>query len=253
MHFKKKLKQAVRGRVLTLMGKAKDNNAQFDAVLSHFIKSKILNPVIFDVGAHRGESINRYRALFPGCEIHAFEPDEENFKILKGKEGTRNTLNNCGVSAAKGKLTFHRNLKSSTSSFHAVNTNSQWAKNRSARHDVMPEQFTARSYDVPVIDLDSYIAEKNIARVHLLKIDTQGHEDEVLKGCKNALESGLIDIIETELIVGDAYVKSLQFYNLEKILIPAGYRFYAIDHGGDRLRSPSLSFNIIYVHEKLLR
>lgn len=103
-----------------------------------------------------------------------------------------------------------------------------------------------------MIDIDSYVEEHGIKHIHLLKIDTQGHEDEVLSGTRKALESGMIDLIETELIVGDAYVKSLQFHDIEKHLIPHGYRFYALDKGGDLLKTPSLSFNAIYVHKRLL-
>ena len=252
MHpFIKKCKRAVQWRIRALLNRARDPDEQFNKILSHLVSDE--NPVIFDVGAHNGESITRFRRLFPSCTIHSFEPDQQNFSILKKgyetKEGI--VLNNVGVGGTKGTLTFHRNLKSNTSGFHAVNTQSQWAQNRAARHNVEPKDYTEKSYDVPIINLDSYVQEHNIPRIHLLKIDTQGHEDEVLKGAETTLQKGLIDIIETELIVGDAYTKSLQFYDLEKFLIPAGYRFYGIDKHDDLKTTPHLSFNVIYVHEKI--
>jgi hypothetical protein len=101
--------------------------------------------------------------------------------------------------------------------------------------------------------LDSYIQENNILSINLLKIDTQGHEDEVLKGAKKALEQGIINVIETELIIGNPYVKSLQIYDLEQILIPAGYQLYGIDKQGDLLKTPSWCFNLIYIHEKNIK
>lgn len=251
--LKTKIKHAVRWRILALQGKARDDNNQFDSIHLHFMKDK-KNPVIFDVGAHKGESIQRFRNLFHDAVIHSFEPDSESHAVIesrwKGVPGI--VLNNAGISSQTGTLTFHRNLKSSTSGFHAINTDSLWARNRSARHNVSPEEFTSLSYDVPVITIDSYMQDRNIAHIDLLKIDTQGHEDDVFKGARNALNRGAIDIIETELIVGDAYVKALHFHDIESLLLPYGYRFYALDKGGDLLKTPSLSFNAIYVHERLL-
>ena len=163
------------------------------------ISKDIASPTIFDVGAHHGESIKRYKKLFPTATIHAFEPDVENFKILK-KNWSDNgsiTLNNLGISASKGTLTLHRNLKSDTTSFHKVNVESEWAKRRSAHYNASLKEYTEKSYNVPVVNLDSYIEENNILSINLLKIDTQGHEDEVLKGAKKTLEKGIINVIET--------------------------------------------------------
>ena len=248
----KRVKQAIRWRVLKALGKDKDDNKVFDNIHKHFISEK--TPLIFDVGAHRGESIERFSSLFPAAEIHAFEPDPEIFKHIDSQHyaGKDIKVHNLGVSSKKGKLTFFRNLKSSTSGFHAVNTDSSWAKNRSARHGVSPEQFTAQNIQVNTIDLDTYMSENSIDHLNILKLDTQGHEDLVLEGAQSALSRAAIDIIETELILGDAYEKSLQFMDIEKFLLPAGYRLYAIDRGGNLLQTPSLSLNAIYVSKKLL-
>jgi FkbM family methyltransferase len=40
------------------------------------------SPVIFDVGAHRGESINFFRSIYPQSKIFTFEPSPDNFKEL---------------------------------------------------------------------------------------------------------------------------------------------------------------------------
>jgi FkbM family methyltransferase len=247
-------RHAVRKRIRAYRG----IYSQFDTILLYLLKTNLQNtntaPVIFDVGAHYGESIERFRNLFTESIIHSFEADADNYKILKKNWGNKGdiTLNNLGVSRAKGALLFHRNIKHNTSGFHAVNMESEWVKNRSARFDVSPDQFTEKSYEVPIIDLDSYVKEFEIPHIHLLKIDTQGHEDEVLAGCEDTLKKGMIDVIETELIVGNPYIKSLQFYDIEKTLIPLGFRFYGIDKGGDLLQKPSLGFNVIYVHERVL-
>ena len=40
-------------------------------------------PLIFDVGAHEGETISRYRKIFKNSTIHSFEPQSKSFERLK--------------------------------------------------------------------------------------------------------------------------------------------------------------------------
>ena len=42
-------------------------------------------PIIFDVSANKGQSVEYYKKLFPNCIIHCFEPDIDTFKILYKK------------------------------------------------------------------------------------------------------------------------------------------------------------------------
>ncbi len=226
---------------------------QFTDVQTHFFERN--DPlVILDVGAHQGESIERFQTVFPNSIIHSFEADEQNHKILCDNYAVKGKIftNHFGLGSAAGKKTFYRNLKSDTSSFHPLNTKSEWVKVRSRQYNVGQEEFTQKEYEIEIRTLDKYMEENKIDHVHILKIDTQGYEDEVLKGAAKALEQNKIDMIETELIVGDVYQKSLSFYDIESLLLPYGYKFYAIDTGGDLLKQPSLSLNLIYVSEGLL-
>src|SRR5437870_5270270 len=45
--------------------------------------SDVERPVVFDVGANIGQSVELYRHLLPGCEIHAFEPSPTTFRQLQ--------------------------------------------------------------------------------------------------------------------------------------------------------------------------
>jgi FkbM family methyltransferase len=53
---------------------------------------------------------------------------------------------------------------------------------------------TGRNITVPVVRLDSEIDE----RVHLLKVDTQGHEMSVIKGAEGIIKKHGIDVIHAE-------------------------------------------------------
>ena len=41
------------------------------------------NPIIFDVGANTGQSVNRFKRIFNDPVIHSFEPQHNVFKQLQ--------------------------------------------------------------------------------------------------------------------------------------------------------------------------
>ena len=109
----------------------------------------------------------------------------------------------------------------------------------------------AEVIDVETTSIDEYCEENNINHIDLLKIDTQGFEDKVLKGSLNLLSKRSIDIIEVELILGFAYEKNLNFYDLEKILIQNEYKLIAIENGGNLISFSNLQTNLIYAKKEL--
>ena len=71
-------------------------------------------------------------------------------------------------------------------------------------------------------------------KIDILKIDTQGTEDQVLEGANNSLKNKLIRNIETEICFSNQYEKKLSFYEIEKNLFPNNYRLYGISNEGFR-------------------
>lgn len=253
-----RIKSGLRRRIIKAYRRLRGIPGKYDSfnrVHYHFTTERTDAPVIFDVGAHHGESIERFRKLYPNAQLHSFEADADNFKTLQARYGTSAavSLNNFGVGAASGTKLFHRNLKSDTSSFNKVNPDSAWTKLRSRQQNVTVADFTQKSYEVKIGTLDDYIEQKGIAYVDILKIDTQGYEDEVLRGAQRALRSQRIGIIETEIILSDMYEKALSFMELEQLMLPHGYRLFAVDTGGDMLSSPALALNLIYVCRSLIK
>jgi hypothetical protein len=81
-------------------------------------------------------------------------------------------------------------------------------------------------YDIKMTTLDRYCERKGIIQVDFLKLDTEGHELEGLRGAKNLLESKKIKVIQFEFgemnVFARVYLKD--FYDLLK-----DYRFFRID------------------------
>ena len=72
------------------------------------------NPLIFDVGANKGQSIRSFKKIFSNPKIHAFEPLKEDFEILKQKyQGDQSVvLNNIALGDKKEKKSFNIMYKS---------------------------------------------------------------------------------------------------------------------------------------------
>lgn len=220
----------------------------FDGIYRQIFKDSTEALTVFDVGAHRGESISRFKRMFGNATVHAFEPDRENFATIAEKfSGDKSVaLNNCGIGNSNGTLKYFKYKKSDVGGFSKIDLDNTWTKIRSQQHDTTPEDFNTASYEVDIKRLDDYIEENGIKKVNILKMDTQGFEDEVLKGCEKALRNNVIDYIELELIITGPYERTLSFKDIEDVLHPYGYKLYGIQKGGNYFDKPILQFDLIF-------
>lgn len=228
------------------------SQSDFDIIYQNVFKSKANKISIFDVGAHKGESINRFKRIFDNYKIDAFEPDIENFSSLTEKfsKDKNIKLNNCGIGNSNGTLEFHKYKKTDVGGFNKIDSENTWTKIRSQQYNTTPEYFNTSSYEVDIRRLDDYIEENSINKINLLKIDTQGFEDEVLKGCKKALQNKTIDYIELELIIKGPYEKTLSFKDIEDVLHPYGYELYGIQSGSNYYNKPILQFDLLFARNE---
>ena len=64
----------------------KFNKKDYDLSLDEILKKKLpTDPIIFDVGANKGQSIEKYLKLFGNPTIHSFEPIKEEINKLEKK------------------------------------------------------------------------------------------------------------------------------------------------------------------------
>jgi FkbM family methyltransferase len=158
-----------------------------------FLKNIAAKPgsmVVFDVGANEGDYASELSMLAPSARIYAFEPHPKIYERLRqraerGKFSAYNVA--CGSAAARLKLYDYQ--EHPEGSQHA------------SLHQGVIEQIhhgAAMSWEVDVITLDDFMKRELIEHIDLLKIDTEGHEYEVLLGARGALERGAIDTIHIE-------------------------------------------------------
>lgn len=187
-------------------------------LLQSRIKDKL---VMFDIGANIGYYSADLKRYFPSAHIHAFEPSPPTFEKLQHR--MVNTENVCCINAAVGKeqsslkiFTYADDPESELASIIPGVVNTERGR-------------TVISFDVDVIDVDSYCLENGIDHIDFLKIDTEGYEMEVIKGAAGAIKAGIIDVIQFEFnhMNVDSRVFLKDFYNA----LP-GFEFFRMKTDG---------------------
>jgi FkbM family methyltransferase len=183
--------------------------------------------IVFDVGANIGKwTQSLLQQLSPGVslQIHLFEPCAATFETLSSNIsnwplGHTPVLNNLALSSRDGFATLYS---------HGANrgTNSLYVANDDPA--IMPEE-------IRVEQCDSYCERNAITHIHLLKIDAEGHDMEVILGARRMLEAGRIEALQFEYnwrwvdarrFLKDAFEFLQPFgYHLGKVT-PSGVEFY---------------------------
>lgn len=176
---------------------------------------------IFDVGAHEGQTVARYGALFPTAQIHAFEPVPATFRRLESAvEGQPSvTPHPCALGDEDGTLVLHVNRAADTSSAYAFSKRAtEWMP------DVMTQ--TVETESVPVKRLDTYCAKAGVEHIDILKLDVQGFELAVLKGGVGLLARAAIDLILCEVEFVPVYEGQPLAHDVTAFLHAHGYRLF---------------------------
>lgn len=182
-----------------------------------------VKPVIFDVGAHHGETIESYRQLFPGATIHGFEPFKASFDILQHRTSKDQNIlaHNLALSDSEGRSVLNVNEASATNSLLPSSA-------EGARFWGEGLLETKEQVEVGMTSVDAFCREHEIARVDILKLDVQGHEYAVLSGAHEMLSRQAIGLIYTELIVAPTYKGQRSLSDYLAYLTPLGYELLDI-------------------------
>lgn len=215
------------------VGESKERNKAFS---ENFDRLRIIqslvaweSPIVFDVGAHRGESVKYLREALPGSTIYSFEPDPDSYDVLSSNKKDRHYCYNMAVSNTRDDIVFYKNEISHTNSIFKVNTESKDSiKIQQAREtgDTAVMDTFNKEIRVKATTLDDFISEENILNIDILKIDVQGAESMVLEGGAKTLE--LTKVVLMEVSFFDYYEKKTSFYDIEKFLIPKGFELFSI-------------------------
>ena len=135
--------------------------------------------LIFDVGANKGQSAQLLRDWYPEATIHCFEPVTSTFQLLRG------TVN--------GWPNLH---------LHQCALGAEHARASVVRHDYDEQsQVVTGGLDGELVEVDTVdgvCRRLGVERIDYLKIDTEGHDLQVLKGAAGLLGRGQVALVEVE-------------------------------------------------------
>lgn len=209
---------------------------------AHLLRAETA-PTMVDVGANVGASCLNLRARIPQANVHCIEPDPVTFARLKEnlKELDGITCCQLALGDTEGVAMLHQNTSPDTNSFLKPSIHVEQQDWRA-----LMQQNTET--EVQVTTLTHWARSRNIDRIHLLKTDCQGYDLVVLKGGRELLERGQVNLLLCEVLMTPLYEQQAWMPEIVTYAESLGYRlhgFYDINYDarGDMAWADALFVN----------
>lgn len=200
--------------------------------------------VIFDVGAYVGRSTETYLRWFPDAEIYCFEPVTYSFAKLQERLGKFDNVHCFRLAAGRSKSVGEMVVQGASSMNALVQNTSP-----------LSVPTDAELQTVEIIPLSEFCLQQGIERISFLKIDTEGHDFEVLRGAESMLDDHRIDLIQVEASMNPTNQDHIPFEEFKTFLEDKGYYIFGIyDQVHEWLtKKPNLRrTNLVFLSKTLL-
>ena len=181
------------------------------------------SPIILDVGANVGQTVESYKALFPQAEIHSFEPFPDSYCKLQNLASRHNKVHTYPLAIADktGESRLYVNAI-----YHATNS---LLPRPSSGHRYYPEGAELNESITVVKDtLDAFFERSGLSHIDILKMDIQGGELAALYGAEKLLAAQTIGLIMTEVMFIPHYEGGAMFHEIHQFLLSKGYSLFGI-------------------------
>lgn len=187
------------------------------------------SPVIFDIGGGQGTTLKIFNKELPNARISLFEPIAENYSIIQKQFGqvANLSLYNLAAGDKAEEAIIHVADRITSSSLHQLNPGAH------SKDSYLAQALTpSREEKIQVVRLESYLVESK--KTDLLKLDVQGFELNVLKGCGEALKT--VRYILLEVSNHHGYENAELYYEIDAFMRSNGFEiadlFPGIKEGG---------------------
>ena len=192
--------------------------------------------MVLDIGANRGQFALVVRRSFPKARIISFEPlpvPAGTFRKMF-EDDPQVTLHEAAVGPVSGNATIHISRRDDSSSLLPI-TGTQVA--------LFPGTAEADTATVHVAPLREFVSVSDIRPPALLKLDVQGYELEVLRGCEDLLNRFTYVYAEcsfVELYAGQALADEVIAWLRERGFKLRGVHNMDYDRGGRAIQADFL-------------
>lgn len=201
--------------------------------------------VVFDVGAHVGQTTLLYNHFFKNSTIYAFEPFLESFNILKQNAGKYPNIKifNTALGNKIGMVDFHVNNSTYTNSILSTHQQAAttWGEN------ILDTKETIK---VKSTTLDDFIEKMNIEQIDILKIDTQGTEYYVIEGALKSIEKEKIRLVYLEILTMPTYKDQKYFDEVLSLLRLNGFHLYNLYNFSNTALGELRQIDAIFLSDK---
>jgi FkbM family methyltransferase len=182
---------------------------------------------VLDVGANAGGTARLFRSAFPGSTVHAFEPSASTLARLREAvaQDPAIRVHPVAVGATDGTVTLNVNAFDGTNSVLASAPGIGRYAPAALCELVQTEQ-------VPMVRLDTFCSREGLQTVDLLKVDVQGFELDVLKGCGAMLSPRRMRGLFLELLFVPAYEQQTWADDVMAFVRGKGYRLFGFTNVG---------------------
>ena len=172
--------------------------------------------IIFDIGANIGSMTFSFAQLAPNGYVYAFEPTDYAFNKLIRNISLNNEL-------AKHIIPIQIFLSNQSKANHKMIAYSSWkVDGKTSDKHSLHGGIIKSANSIPTTTIDDFSKDREIRRLDLIKIDTDGYELQILLGAKKTLEKYLPYIIfEIGLYIIEE--KGITFNEYFKYLSSLGY------------------------------
>lgn len=196
--------------------------------------------ILFDVGANEGDYTRFMCDSFPTSRTFALEPHPKTYARMNECVPNNVTTLNVAAGAEPGQLPL-------------VDTASKDGTTHASLYaEIFDGQSQSTAVEVDIDSLDRIAMANGVEHIHFLKIDTEGHELEVIKGAESLISRNAISVLQIEF--GGTHLHSRVYFNDIQMLLP-GFHFFRLlpkslapIHVGRPLKTELFAFqNIIAV------
>ena len=176
-------------------------------------KNKIKIKTFIDVGAFEGKYTDLILKIQEKCKVIMIEPQSKYYSLLKEKYKNNHLIKimKIGISDKETLLKLKINKHEITSTFSQFNDTNKYLNYKAILFNSNLKNMTTNSENIEVFPLSLILQKNNLDSIDLIKIDTEGHEYEVLYGMGDYIKK--INYILVEFHIDKIY----ENYNPDKI------------------------------------